>query len=403
MRVLLSTILCLSTSIASAQDAAVALRGGAGEVRGQLTLVDADGVRVTTPDKAVVWIGWDSVADAGVQGAEFAEVSERAWRARIRVDRGDYVAAEPLLEALLPAYAGRRGPTSAVVAWGLMRCRLWRGAYAGAVAPMITYAGAVGSGRDGWYLPARSSGEPRQDERPDGLLWDEASGLSPLLPPMWVNVPATGALARERWVRPAGRAGTLSMLYEQAARFDAGMDATLPEPPTGDDGVRLVYDIVASCLGDADQRRAARAALRARLRSEPPVWMQTWVHAAVGRSLVREADTDSRLLGIASLLQVPARAEREGPYLTGVCLAEAAVALRALGDGNGASAIRGELESRFPRHPVIGWAELEKIPSLRREAPAEAVPAPAPESQATPQPLTAPGESPPDSTPGGPL
>jgi hypothetical protein len=83
------------------------------------------------------------------------------------------------------------------------------------------------------------------------------------------------------------------------------------------------------------------------------------------------------MLGVAELLAVPAAIEYAVPYLTGVCLAEAAVALHAQGDLKGAVAVRTRLIERFAGHPVMEWE------AMRFAAPPAKAALPAPK-EATP-------------------
>lgn len=367
----------LITAAAAAQDSTVSLRGGEPSLTGVLQQADADALVLNAG--AVRWrIGWNRVA--AVRGNDLdpalLDLADRSWRGCSRAERGDYLAAEPLLEALLDSYHGRTGPTAADVSLALLRCRLNRGAYVQAVPAMLVHAGAVSAGREGWFEPA-SRREPRQDELPDAQVWDDALGLCPSLPPMWIDAPATQALARRDWPRHAGRAETLSALYAASLRFEAGLDPSLPARPAIDDGASLVFDVVAARTGDAATRAAARASLVMRSKKTPPEWVEVWCRAALGRSLVMEPDAESRLLGVAELLRVPALHERFNPYVSGLCLAEAAVALDRLGEPDAAASLRTELAERFPEHPALAWEVLERVGprSKPRSRPADAAPA----------------------------
>jgi hypothetical protein len=208
---------------------------------------------------------------------------------------------------------------------------------------------------------------------------DEETGLVPRLPPIWTPGPALSALAASTdWSSlkaAGGAAGALGELYEIAAKFEAGEKVEIgparPEPV----GVRLVYDVVAARCGSADERAAARERLRVRIApagrkaATPPPWVEAWCRVALGRSLVREEAETERLLGVVELLHIPARFADEWPELAGLALGEAAVALAAAKDEAGASALKTELTTRFPRHPILEWGPLKRI-SGPGEAPA---------------------------------
>src|SRR5690606_25081264 len=183
------------------------------------------------------------------EAAPFMDLAEQVWRARRRLERGDAVSAEPLLEDLFAQTRSWRGPTRAVIAEGLMRCRLRRGAQVGAIEPWLALLDARASAAPGiepWATEwARDAGL--------GAVQDAATGLAPALPPMWLDWPAVRQFATvgaqtigTEGGAPAGdQPAALHDLYVAAARFEAGLEVELPRPATTDPGVRLVREIVA--------------------------------------------------------------------------------------------------------------------------------------------------------------
>jgi len=143
-----------------------------------------------------------------------------------------------------------------------------------------------------------------------------------------------------------------------------------------DEGLALINDIVTARVGEEGQRIAARQALVARIKKRPALWVETWCRVGLGRSLLREPMRESQLLGISELLEVPARLERVNPYLTGIALAEAAVALRKLDDAAGATRLRTELSERFAGHPALEWDQLRSWPNFTPSKPAPVLPLP---------------------------
>ncbi|CAG1009492.1 hypothetical protein PHYC_03709 [Phycisphaerales bacterium] len=378
---------------AAAQDITLTLRGGDPVLVGGIEKADIDGLvfNAGSARRVVPWNRVAAVSGEGAVDAALLDIAGRAWRGCSRVERGDYAGAEPILEGIINSYAGRVGPTGADVSWALLKCRLSRGAYVQAVPVMLAYAGSISEGRGDWLESAASRREPSQDEIPDGQLWDDSLGLCPMLPPMWLDLPATQALARRDWTRSPGRADYLSAVYAASVRFESGLEATLPERPTIDEGGSLVFDVVAARVGDGDTRKRARAALADRLRKSPAEWIEVWCRAGLGRSLIREQDAESQLLGVAELLRVPALHERYNPYVSGLCLAEAAVALHRLGEREAGVSLRTELGERFPGHPAQAWDALERVESRTRVRPQSAAP---------PEPADKPDE--PSPSPGGP-
>jgi hypothetical protein len=221
------------------------------------------------------------------------------------------------------------------------------------VGPWLAYLGALGDGEQPVLAGDSDQGA--------GPAIDQSTGLAPSLPPIWVGLPSVQSLARTPWTlgQADNRAAALGAYYEQAARFEAGLPVQIPTMNVEhDDAVALVREMVMARIGDDTQRPAARQLLTTRLRKRLAPWTEVWIRAALGRSMLLESARETQLLGIAELVQLPARFERINPYLTGVALAESAVASAKLGDLAGASRLRDELSDRFPGHPALEWEPL---------------------------------------------
>lgn len=350
-----------SAALTQALAAQVQWRAGCDPGAGVTVIgVEPQGVLVRTPASGERVIPLDCVVD--VQGpmrdqwAPLAQEAEQAWRGRARLERGDFAGAEDLLEPLYLRHAAEPGPFAARLARAVMSCRLARGALTQAVHPMLGVAG-----REPVAAPRVPTGPGELD--PD-LLYDDAWGLSPLLAPVFVRLPSVQGLAHGPWPSASGSSGrgtALAAIYEAAAKHETGLPVALGSRPDSDAGAALAYDVVAARLGSPEQVAAARAALRERLSQPAPDWVIVWCRTALGRSMITDADTDTRWLGVAELLRVPAISERSQPYLTGVCLAQAAVTLDELGDARGAATLAREFEGRFPGHPVLQWEPLQRI------------------------------------------
>lgn len=219
-------------------------------------------------------------------------------------------------------------------------------------------------------------------------LVDSATGLCPVLPPMWspgAGVRQLGEGTKEQGVEggaggePAAASGKervsawseksrlLGELYGAAARAESGMPATLPDIGTNSDsGVRLVYDVVKSRIGDSAGRREARRLLSERIGPRSAGWVEAWCRVAIGRSLLMEQDEDQRREGVLQLVYVASRGigASEDGWLTGLALAEAAVGLEGLGgpgDRSAAAGLAGELADRFAGHPSLEWGALRAL------------------------------------------
>lgn len=360
------------------------LRGHRAPPPGAIVAVGMDGVSTGPASPALV--GWDLVASLPDQweepAREWAGLADDLWRARVRLERGDFALAERTLEVWLPKVRGRSGPTALLVGDGLLRCRLRRGARTAAIDAWLTWLAAA-EGAPPFYL---DSGRPAAS-RVDGpaVVPDAALGLVPDLPPIWLDVPAVRAFAEAPAPEAAASWRIFAQAFKAAARTEGGQTPDLqllldelaaPAPRAGDlkaQAARLVAAIVLSRAGDARQRDQARAALAALTSLDERPWAEAWRRAAIGRSMLREPERDKRLEGVLEMLHVPARLPEASPYLTGLVLAEAAVAMRELGDTAAGERLYQEFASLGDTHPAWQWAPIR---GWGRATPARPAPAP---------------------------
>lgn len=322
------------------------MRAGCAAPAGEVSGVGFEGVAVQEVEGVTRVVSWDRVRRVGGEWedefASFEAVAEMAWRARTRLERGDALGAEPLFEDLFELYGGKRGATARVVCEGLLRCRLRRGAIVGAIEAWLGTLGAGGTGE--W---AREAGL--------APVLDEDRGVVPGLPPMWVESSAVAVLATSGLSDEDG----FARWYRRAAAFECGLE--MGEMPPRGGRAAWVAEIVLARTGTAEERASGREALRSRMANASgglPAWAEAWCRAAIGRSLILEEDEEQRLLGIVELLHVPSRLADANPYLAGLALAEASVALSDLGEAGGAARLAGELSERYPTHPALGWKRL---------------------------------------------
>lgn len=324
---------------------------------GQILRCTPEGVVIDAPVTGQTIIGWARVRDVrgrhAPEAAPFEPVADKLWRATTRLSRGDVPAAEPLFEELFADYIGGQGPTSAAISSGLLRCRVERGAHTLAVAAWLA-----------WLHAAEPAPGPRWFERSGpaeaALPTDASTGLVPDLPPIWLGLPAVRVFGQAPLgVQSFGDTQRdLAALYQHAANLEFGSEQPLPDTAGGDEGVALVRDIVAAQSLRDEERLAGRRALERRLSARPEGWLDAWLRTALGRSLLRDADPDQRQRGIIELLRVRVTHERDAPYLAGLALAEAAVALRDLGRADEAALLRRELLDAFPGHPAATWEPI---------------------------------------------
>ncbi|MFI4897882.1 MAG: hypothetical protein ACIARR_08655 [Phycisphaerales bacterium JB059] len=356
------------SSAAQPASEALVMWGGREPPRGTVTGMDLQGVQVVTGDGVSAVLGWDEVREVvGERAGAFERIREEAravWRAGVRLEREDWVNAEPVLEELFESLAWTRGPTSSFVSRGLLTCRLARGARGAAVAAWLS---ALVS--EGWPAGRGSATEGAGQIDPE-------TGLVADLAPVWLRGDeahrmASSALDEGVDADATGRTQLLGVLYQESARFELSPgEGAARRAAIGDainatdrevleeDGVSLVLEIVLARVGAEEQRIASRAALRDRLNQRMPGWKEAWVRAGLGRSLVRESDPETRRRGVIQLLHLPARLAPEAPGLASLALAESVMTLRAIGSSGEAELLRRELLERFPRSEGAGLDEI---------------------------------------------
>lgn len=401
------TVLGQGTEVSSAEAAAatapatsdewrgLVMRSGLEPPVGRPVSVGVEGLLVEAGEGANArrfLVGLDRIAEPPTNlSASFERVrpvSQRAWRARVRLERGDLVAAEPILEELAKELGGARGATPELVHRGLLTCRLSRGVHTGALESYLR-----------WRLAAEGLGDEATSSAGLEAAIDPATRLATQLPPMWIDGPATQAYARSKVQSDdasratTGAAAALARLYDAAAKAAAGEPVTEPWDPlapgstvgsaaVGDEGVSLVRDIVAARLGDDATRAKARGDLLRRRGASIPAWQHAWILTGVGQSLVRETDRELRLRGVATLLEVAARYEVACPYLTGLSMADAAITLADLGDVAAAMRLRSDLAARWPGHAAL---DIPALRALSERAPAVATQPTLPEPPSQPE------------------
>jgi len=336
-------------------------RGGAPTVHGEILGVDDAGVTVQTELGAEHFIPWDRVRDV-VSPVHQREIDRRMedavnlWRARSRVERHDARLAEPLFEALFEQYRGRTHETALVVAEGLLRCRLARGAHALAVVPWLEVA------------RLRRAGVITVSYTQLAPIYDEETSLCPPLAPFWIASPGLEKLRQELREFDSGDDEVVDAMSRQFAaavdRVRSGADGesgdcAVETPEVNHEGVRLLNLVVRSMSNDAAIRRDARE----RLLNGAPRWPDfagAWVRFFAGVSYLQESGEVQRQRGLLNLLHLPPRYGESHQYLAGVAMRIAADVLESMDRPNAAQALRNELITRYPYHPARG-AEISLV------------------------------------------
>ena len=340
-------------------------RGSEPPLSGEITIIDDAGVTVRSDLGASHFVPWDRVRRIDAESrdpvpARRMETAVRLWRARSRVERNDTTLAEPLLERLFEFYRGQTHETALVVAEGLLRCRLARGDHVRAVLAALetTRLRRAGVSSDSYTMLVP--------------VIDETTSLCPQLAPVWLPSPLLTKLNHDlAEYDPHGDevVAAIAALYRKAIQQTIGDvdDQTTVKTLPDHVGVEFLSRLVACSSLEADERHSARNALMRSLGDLSP-WAESWARLHIGLSLIGETGVGRQQQGIVSLLHVPARFGTSQPYLTGLALAYAAIALDVTGDAPGAAAMRVELRQTLPNHPVHGVdASLLQLPLYQQQ------------------------------------
>jgi len=335
--------------IGCASAAEIVLRNGQ-VVDAPVETVAFDGVAIG--GDAPRTLGWDLVYFARGEGesdiALYSEFSDVVWRAKSRLQRGDFRLAGPLFEELFEQQKtnGISGPTGLLIAEGTLRCRVASGRHTDAI--------------EAWSvaLDIRGTGQRQSGESAVAGLIDAETGLVPNLPPVWLDDSVDARRFGEGSVDAVEGDGSLIALYRLAARRSA---ASLPDegsvPRGRDAGAQLVAQMLRATRSEDDARATARAQLLDLTESATGSWKEAWARIAIGRSLLMETDERERDAGVLHLLHLPARFARSQPHLAAVALAEVGRELHARGNIQLFELVRNELRTRYPEHEANAWLD----------------------------------------------
>lgn len=328
--------------------AQVELRGG-GVVDAPIVQVAVEGVTVGGDEARV--LGWDAVKRIGGEHAEesgaFLALGEDAWRARVRLERGDVRLAEPLLESLWVVYRDKGGPTALLVAEGMLICRGARGDQVDAVEAWLR---AVTLRTDGQRLAGDPASMP---------VLEPGSMLCRWLGPFWLESDGLRAFAESPALTVRDVPTAYAALYRGMARRMLGMDAEVPSgggwPESAE--IRLLGAMLDAQSDERTVRERARSVLMNGLPEDVDTWREAWRRAALGLSYLREQETAARTPGIFHLLHIPSRFSGTQPYLAGAALAWVGVELHQRGDRTGARRMVDEIRRIDGHHPALGWLQ----------------------------------------------
>lgn len=368
--VLLVSTLASMTSATTFASTTVILRGTAQPIVAESVFGDSHGLEIHTvaagsargvAEKGEV-IPWDMVrAVEGQSGgtglAEFLEIGEDLWRARIRIERGDAALAQAELAKHWSRFRDADGPTAALVAEGLLRCAL--------------SAGDLRAAADPWLACLRHRGmgiASRFPTLPPAI--DASNGLLPELSPFMPASRRAELIGACESAKASGESGEVARsivriakgMHDQAhdQAHDSAHDPAHDPARESSPALRalgLLEDIASA----ADVRSLDKAVGSFdRAFEEPPSYLSAWRIAAIGTCRARIARTAPVVAGAAAsdragalgraaleFLAVPASGLDRTGLVDAYALEEAASLLRESGDESSAAQLAALAEQKL--------------------------------------------------------
>jgi hypothetical protein len=347
------------------EGATLHLRGGQPAISGERIDMDPSGVRVSKAGviSNVAWDQVQSVSERPLNDRERAllATAEDVWRARSRVQRGDFALALPLFERHFPGLRGTNSETGLIVAEGLLRCRLATGRESDRIK-------AIPAAIEVARLRRAKISTDRYNRL--GAVLDEATFLCPQLAPTWRPGSETLAVAEDldrAFSSPGQNPATADVdMMRVAALYSALLRGKSAATAKRDEGaIAFLAALVAlqdQNEGNPEANRKARAATLAAAK-DLPAWANGWAKFAVGRSMANDADPQVRLEGVLELLGVAAIAEELPSHLTLAALEVSEQALRGLGDTKSAGIIEREFARLGGTRTSVGPAGANRSPA----------------------------------------
>ncbi len=360
--VLFVSALASMTAATTFASTTVILRGTAQPIVADSVFGDSHGLEIHTvaagsargvAEKGEV-IPWDMVrAVEGQSGgtglAEFLEIGEDLWRARIRIERGDAALAQAELAKHWSRFRDADGPTAALVAEGLLRCAL--------------SAGDLRAAADPWLACLRHRGmgiASRFPTLPPAI--DASNGLLPELSPF---MPASRRAELIGACESAKASGESGEVARSIVRIAKGMHDSAHDPahdPARESSPALrALGLLEDIASAADVRSLDKAVGSFdRAFEEPPSYLSAWRIAAIGTCRARIARTAPVVAGAAAsdragalgraaleFLAVPASGLDRTGLVDAYALEEAASLLRESGDESSAAQLAALAEQKL--------------------------------------------------------
>ncbi len=337
-------------------------RAGGTAIEGDIRQIDQSGVQIRDANAVLHIVPWDRIRDVKMMYPdprlnELLPIADELWRARTRLERGDRALAEPIFARMFAKTIGNNHETALMVAEGLLRVRLARGAHAAAVIPMLE---VIRLQRAGIATDSFSTLPELFEEVNQGEL------LCVQLAPFFVR---NNDL--ERLVKALDSYESLgddyverlAQIYKLAAEATLYNDGSTLESAQSRSQNFIEEAINIRWQTDAGgSKRSLRAVDELEERVDDlPSWARMWLLYALGMQKTQWSDLGGRDRGLVQLATVASVQSDQFAYLAGMALQSLADVLEEDGQLTAAASLRRELESQMPRHPI-----QQEIPPLQR-------------------------------------
>lgn len=290
-------------------------------VVGEVVHMDEQGIQMHIQgDVLPLQIAWYDIRDlepTPVGYAEFRTLAQDAWRARLRIERGDFTSAETVYARLAEIYLWKQGPESADVSLGLMRCRLDRDDRAAAVLPFLSWLGTQSTD---------SISSLSQSELYNGF--DSEYRLMIHLPPVFglkdrisaiESIPEmdSKSLHQQAFFKLYQLAYSIEEHKTENAELKLDeIDRLVIGRSNRDSGFEFMREMVTAQVHPSLQKRnAARGTLNRKIKSQSGTWIEMWARLGLGVSLLSEESVESNEQGVIELIHVIVRFQSFSPSL----------------------------------------------------------------------------------------
>jgi len=300
----------------------ITLRGVEGETyQGTISSGSFDGIRFTIDGsgEGATLFPWSEVAmfssDRPRPALEkFHQEGERLWRARMRLQRGDLLLAEPVFEQICHESTLRDSHDARVAHEGYLRCLIARGKIKEAV-PL-------------WLMTAKLEelGIPSPYQNLSPVI-DSDSLLCPHLPPIWIN------------------------------HFSMKQTLELFDKPTTPRLQTLVKQLIGTIASNQNATTHNINELITKLQSQSETmqsktWLTLWSNWFSALSDLAENNTKHRNEALLKLAIVASEGRQNQPWLSCAAMYRLSDELRIDGNLESASQIIDDAKRSFPTHPI---------------------------------------------------